>query len=74
LTPRWLRILSANACLRRALPYCPRFVRHSLRRIRDRGASWPKMNPRTRGWLQDHFRPHVTSLQDFLNRDLSHWK
>jgi predicted GNAT superfamily acetyltransferase len=33
----------------------------------------PELDPETRAWLVEHFRPDVERLQDLIDRDLSAW-
>lgn len=56
--------------LRRLLP--PRL----RARIRSAAARWvttPPMDPDTRSWLQEHYRPHIRELEKLIERDLRHW-
>ena len=74
LTAPWIRQLANRRLTRRILPWFPDAVRKAMRSLRDCTTSWPEMDRRTRDRLRQHYQPHIAALQDFLGRDLSHWR
>lgn len=56
--------------LRKIIP--PR-VRGRIRAAAARRVTVPPMDPETRDWLREHYKPHILELERLIERDLSHW-
>lgn len=67
--PGWTRRLYEQLRLYRLAPeFTRRMARKFLRWMRR-----ARVDRKTWIWIRDHFREHNQKLEEFLNRDLSHW-
>jgi hypothetical protein len=48
-------------------------IRGRLRTAVSRWVRTPRMDPATREWLCEHYKPHNLELERLIERDLSHW-
>ena len=53
--------------------FIPRRLRNTLSETLSRIGPRPKMNPKTRAWLVDHYYPFNRELEEIVGRDLKHW-
>jgi len=59
--------------LRRIGMKLPKPAANAVGRLNSKVETYPPMDPSTRAWLVERYRPHNAALGDWLGRDLSAW-